>query len=34
MSVAEVKLVVSIEDPRTRERRAQADVEVKLATIS
>jgi len=27
MSVAEVKLVVSIEDPRTRERRAQADVE-------
>ncbi|GAX81151.1 hypothetical protein CEUSTIGMA_g8584.t1 [Chlamydomonas eustigma] len=27
MSVAEVKLVVSIEDPRTRERRAQADIE-------
>ncbi|KAG1678008.1 hypothetical protein FOA52_000803 [Chlamydomonas sp. UWO 241] len=27
MSVAEVKLVVSIEDPRTRERRVMADVE-------
>lgn len=27
MSVAEVKLIVSIEDPRTRERRAKAGVE-------
>jgi hypothetical protein len=27
MSVAEIKLVVSIEDPRTRERRAKADIE-------